>query len=138
MGTEFTGGRINNRLNLWPHGDMEGFWQIHGKDDYVPAMGQPGDITRFAMMILERMGDHREELPALKQAEIPEEVTGLAGMYRNDPGQGATMGGILMAAGLGMVREATEEARKTGIHEDGGVKFGMNLTELPFRLEIEE
>lgn len=137
MGEEFGGGRISSRIELYPDGNLEGFWRINGKDENLAAMGQPGDISRLALMILEGMGDRRDELPALDWSSIPSEVVELVEMYRNDPGQKATMGGILMAAGIRMLREAREDALKRGMTEDGRVEFGMHLTELPFRLEIQ-
>ena len=137
MENDFTGGRITNRLELAPHEFMEGFWQINGKDGNVAAMAEPGDITRLALMVLERMGDRREELPALSWANVPDTVLELTKMYRDDRAQRATMGGILMAAGMEMIRRAREEARGQDILLDGDVKFGGNMTELPFRLEIE-
>ena len=58
---QWEGGRITNRLQLWPDETLEGFWQIHGKDDYVSATGTPEDLLKLAHTILEHFQQDSED-----------------------------------------------------------------------------
>lgn len=136
METNYRGGRITSRLQLWPDEQLEGFWQVNGRDDNLAGLGEPADLTRLALVILENLGDRRE-LPALKTDEIPESMLELMRQNEECPGAAAHTGGLMMAVGLRMTRQARETARQRGILEDGEANFRSDLAELPFRLEIE-
>ena len=135
MESDYRGGRITSRLQLWPDEQLEGFWQVNGRDDNLAGRGEPADLTRLALVILENLGDRRE-LPALTADEIPDSILELTLQNEEHPGAAAHIGGLLMAVGLGMIRQAGRNAQQRGILEDGGTRFRSGLTELPFRLEI--
>ena len=58
---KFEGGRISGRVELWPDEYLsgEGYWTINGRNDTDAAQGNPGDMVRLALTILQNIPDDR-------------------------------------------------------------------------------
>lgn len=133
------GGNITNRLGVWYDDDMTQ-WTISGKEENRAGTGSEQDLTALARMILENIPDESGHPASLDRAgPLPRETQAtlqqalrLAHESGNlSPEQQHRAGGLLLAAGLHLIRRALAQ----GADSPGPI---TGPSRLPFGLWLDD
>ena len=118
---DWLGCRVHNRLNLEFDDELRHNWTISGRDENTPGQGEPHELVRLALAILENLPDDQRNGQALDietiYRNLPEPAAGnleevLHLAHRRDtltPDQRRFIAGALLAAGTHMLQEMAHE-----------------------------